>query len=138
MSKPGPDLQYRKLVALVDGILEECEDEVPCIIKKLDALDEATINELLTSDLLNAFQVFCYMFRADTGIDMQERLELEPASSLKRGLKIEETDLLEMYFVIHENKPVIAISDGDKVVASFSGKSAYEMGREFLNRPEYL
>jgi hypothetical protein len=138
MSTFGPDPQYLRLVALVDEILEECEDEVPCIVKKLDALDGDTINELLVSDLLNSYQIFSFVFRAETDMYMRERLELEPASSLKRGLKIEETDLLEMFFLIRENKPVIVISDGDKVVATFSGKSAYGQGREFLKNPEYL
>jgi hypothetical protein len=138
MSTFGPDPQYLRLVALVDEILEECEDEVPCIVKKLDALDADTISELIISDLLNSYQVFCFVFRAETDLYLRERLELEPASSLKRGLKIDETDLLEMYFLIRENKPVIVISDGDKVVATFAGKSAYGQGREFLKNPEYL
>jgi hypothetical protein len=138
MSKAGPDKPYRELVALVDAILEECEDEVPCIVTKLDTLDGDTINELLLSDLLNSYQIFYFMFRTGTDAYTRELLELQPASSLRGGLKVAETDLLDMVFLIHENKPVIAISDGDKVVASFSGKSAYEQGREFLKNPEYL
>ena len=94
-------------------------------------------DELLVSDQLNAYQVFYYFFRTKPDMLVQELLDLEPASSLIHGLKIEETDLLEMLFVIHENKAVIIISDGDKTVATFSGKSAYEQGREFFKNPEY-
>ena len=86
---------------------------------------------------MNAYQVFYYFFRIEPDILVQERLDLEPASSLINGLKIEETDLLEMYFGIRNAMPVIVISDGDKVVATFSGKSAYEQGRMFLKNPEY-
>lgn len=130
-------MPFRELVALIDGILEECEDEVPCIVNKLDGLDEAVQNELLVSDLLNAYQIFYFFFRTEPDALIRDRLELEPASSLRRGLLVEETDLLEMFFSIHANKPVIVISDGDKVVASFSGKSSYGQGRLFLENPEY-
>ena len=50
---------------------------------------------------------------------------------------MDETDLLEMYFGMKEGKPVIAVSDGDRIVAAFSGKSAYRQAREFLESPEY-
>jgi hypothetical protein len=137
MSDTGSGMPFRELVALIDGILEECEDEVPCIVNKLDGLDEAVQNELLVSDLLNAYQIFYFFFRTEPDALIRDRLELEPASSLRRGLLVEETDLLEMFFSIHANKPVIVISDGDKVVASFSGKSSYGQGRLFLENPEY-
>jgi hypothetical protein len=137
MDPADTPVPYSKLVALADHLFEQCEDDVTCLSPMLDALDSGTRNELLASDLLNAFQVFYYFFRTEPDMLVQERLDLEPASALIRGLKIEETDLLEMFFAIHENKPVIVISDGDKTVATFSGTSAYAQGRMFMKNPEY-
>lgn len=137
MTGAASPLPYDELVALVDDILDTCDDEVPCIVNKLEAVDGPARDEILVSDLLNAYQVFYYFFRADPGDLVRERLELEPASSLRAGLLIEETDLLEMYFGIKERKPVIVLSDGDKIVAAFSGTSAYGQGRQFLDNPEW-
>ncbi|MDD1689071.1 MAG: hypothetical protein LUQ66_00220 [Methanoregula sp.] len=138
MESTQPRPTFPELVALVDAILDDCDDNVPCIAKKLDALDADTRNELLVSDLLNAWQIFYFMFRTDPDLLTRERMELEPASSLANGLMIEETDLLEMYFAIRGAVPVIVVHDGDKTVATFTGKSAYAQGREVLLKPEYL
>jgi len=137
MSEAGNERPYSELVRIVDKILDACDDEVPCIVKRLDGLDERTRDELLISDLLNAYQVFYFMFRLDPGILIRERLELEPASSLRGGLLLDETDLLEMYFGIKDAKAVIVISDGDKIIAAFSGNAAYQQGREYLDKPEW-
>ena len=130
-------MPYLELAALFDVISEECDDNVRCITRKLDALSEDARKELVISDLLNAYQVFYFMFRTEPDDLVRERLELEPASALCCGLKIDQIDLLEMFFAIHENKAVIVISDGDTTLATFSGKSAYDQGRTFLENPEY-
>jgi len=137
MSEEGDPVPFHELVAIVDDILDACDDEVPCIVQRLEALDEPVRADLLTSDLLNAYQVFYYFFRLDPGDLIRELLELNPASSLRGGLLIDETDLLEIYFGIRETKPVVLISDGDKIVATFSGRSAYGQAREFLENPEW-
>ena len=137
MSEKGATLPYSRLVAIADKLLEDAEDDIFHLALSMDALEQPVRDELLVSDLLNAYQVFYYFFRIEPDMLVQERLDLEPASALIRGLKIEETDLLEMFFAIHDAKPVIIISDGEKTVATFSGKSAYEQGREFLKNPEY-
>lgn len=137
MSEAGAPRPYHELVALVEAILNECDDEVFCIIKKLGMLEPEVRNELFISDLLNAYQVFLYYFRAEPDILVQERLDLEPASSLRAGLKIDEVDLLEMIFLIRESKPVIVIWDGEKAVATFSGNNAYRDGKNYLENPEY-
>lgn len=138
MEPAGTGRPYQELVDIVDAILDECDDNVPCIAKKLDGLTEADRNELLLSDLLNAYQAFYWFFRTEPDILTMERMDLEPASSLKTGLLIEETDLLEMFFVIHNAAPVIVVHDGDKAVATFTGKTAYEQGRTMMKSPEYL
>jgi hypothetical protein len=137
MNAEGSGRPFQELVEIVDASLDACDDNVPCIAKKLGELDADSRNELLVSDLLNAYQVFFFFFRTEPDILTMERMDLEPASALRGGLKIEVTDLLEMYFVIHENIPVIVIHDGDKTVATFSGKTAYEQGRTFMKSPEY-
>lgn len=137
MEPAGTGRPYQELIGIVDAILDECDDDVPCIAEKLDTVDEASRNELLVSDLLNAYQAFYWFFRTEPDILTRERMDLEPASSLKTGLLIEETDLLEMYFIIHESVPVIVVHDGDKAVATFTGKTAYGQGREVMESMEY-
>lgn len=137
MSTEGRPRPYRELVDLVDAILDECDDDVPCIAKRLGTLESGDRAELFISDLLNAYQVFFYFFRIEPDLLVQELLELEPASTLINGLKIDEIDLLEMIFLIRDTKPVIIIWDGEKAVATFSGGSAYRDGKEYLENPEY-
>jgi len=137
MSTDGSPRPFHELVTLVDGILDTCDDDVPCIAKKLGALEPEVRSELFISDLLNAYQVFYYFFRIVPDILIEEQLELEPASSLRSGLKIDEVDLLEMFFVIREGKPLIIIHDGEKAVATFSGGSAFRDGKEYLENPGY-
>jgi len=94
-------------------------------------------NELMVSDLLNAWQVFYYYFRTVPDELVKERMELEPASSLTRGLKIDEVEFLELFFVMRDHKPLIVVSDGEKPVATFSGGNAFTDGMAYLENPEY-
>ncbi len=137
MSEKGAAIPYSRLVAIADALLEDADDDLALLARGIDALEQPVRDELLVSDQLNAYQVFYYFFRTEPDMLVQELLDLEPASSLVRGLKIEETDLLELSFGVRDAKPVIVISDGDKAVATFFGRSAYEQGREFLKSPEY-
>lgn len=137
MSENGAGIPFSRLVAIADRLLEESDDDMAVLARGIDALEQSVRDELLVSDQLNAYQVFYYFFRIAPEILVQERLDLEPASALRGGLMIEETDLLEMFFGIRDGKPIIVISDGDKTVATFVGKSAYEQGRTFLASPEY-
>ncbi len=137
MSEKEAGIPFSRLVATADLLLEAADDDIVLLAKGIDALEQPMRDELLVSDQLNAYQVFYYFFRIEPDILVQERLDLEPASALRGGLMIEETDLLEMFFGIRDGKPIIVISDGDKTVATFTGKSAYEQGRVFLTSPEY-
>lgn len=137
MSSDGSPRPFHELVTIVDGILDTCDDDVPCIAKQLGALEPDVRSELFISDLLNAYQVFYYFFRIVPDILIEEQLELEPASSLRSGLKIDEVDLFEMHFLIQNTRPVIVIHDGEKAVATFSGGSAYRDGKEYLENPGY-
>jgi hypothetical protein len=137
MSENGAGIPYSRLVAVADHLLEDADDTLAYLARGLESLEQPVRDELLVSDQLNAYQVFYYFFRIEPEMLVQERLELQPASALIQGLKIEETDLLEMFFRIEKAKPVIVISNGDTAVATFSGTSAYAQGRELLRNPEY-
>ena len=128
---------FTELVATADRMLEDCEDNYECLAVRLDNLAPEVRDELLVSDLLNAWQVFYFFFRTAGDDLLREQLELEPASSLIGGIKIRQNDFLEMIAGVRDGKPVIAISDGEKIVAAFSGSSAYKQGLEFMESPEY-
>ncbi len=136
MSPEHSAVPYHTLVATADKLLEECEDDVVCLSKKIGSLDAGLRSELLVSDLLNAYQVFYYSFRTFPDDLLKERLELEPASALVHGLKIDEIDLLELFFLIRGDQPVIAVSDGEKIVATFSGRSAYKDALAYCKNPD--
>jgi hypothetical protein len=137
MDPADAPVPYRKLVALADHLFEQCEDDVTCLSPMLDALDSGTRNELLASDLLNAFQVFFYFFRRMPDELVQERLELEPASSLIKGVKIDEIELLELFFAVKNHEPVIIVSDGETALMTFKGKKAYAEGLKYIENPPY-
>jgi hypothetical protein len=136
----NPDVSpvpYPTLVALADHLFEECEDDVKCLSHRIDALDPALRNELLVSDLLNAYQVFYYFFRILTDDLVCERLELEPASSLIRGIKIDEVELLDLVFSVKNHEPVITVSDGEHPLVTYKGKTAYTEGMKYIENPPY-
>ena len=137
MSPDSSPAQFAGLVALTDRLLEESDDDVVRLAEKIGSLDADVRNELMVSDLLNAWQVFYYYFRTVPDELVKERMELEPASSLPRGLKIDEVEFLELLFVMKDHKPLILISDGEKIIATFSGGNAYADGMEYLENPEY-
>ncbi|MGA2918612.1 hypothetical protein [Methanoregula sp.] len=128
---------YRSLVQLVDRLLDDCDEDVECLAIRLGGLDEHVRDELLVSDLLNAWQVFFYYFRTDPGVLNRERLDLEPASSLAAGFKLDEIDLLELVFLIRDHEPWMIVSDGEKAVASFKGRTAYGNAMKYCKDPEW-
>jgi len=137
MSSDKPAVPYSELVALADRLLEESDDDVALLATRIGSLDADVRNEILVSDLLNAWQVFYYYFRIVPDELVKERMELEPASALPRGLKIDEVEFLELFFVMRDHKPLIIISDGEKPVATFSGGNAYTDGMAYLENPKY-
>jgi hypothetical protein len=137
MNPDGSTVPYHTLVALADHLFEECEDDVKCLSHRIDALDSALRNELLVSDLLNAYQVFYYFFRILPDELVGERLELEPASSLTRGVKIDEVELLDLVFSVKDHEPIIEVSDGEQPLMTFTGKNAYTDGLKYIENPPY-
>jgi hypothetical protein len=68
---------------------------------------------------------------------VQERLELEPASSLIKGVKIDEIDLVDLTFSVKNHEPVIVVSEGDIPLKTFKGKTAYAEGLKYMENPPY-
>jgi len=128
---------YTELVAIADHLFEKCEDDVSCLASRMDLLEPEIRNELLVSDILNSYQVFFYYFRICPDELVRERMELEPASSLVKGVKIDEIELLELFFGVKNHEPVIVVSDGETVLGTFRGKNAYIQGLKFMENPPY-
>lgn len=137
MSFEGSKVSYAELVAIGDRLFEKCEEDVACLASRIDAIDTSVRNELLVSDILNSFQVFYYYFRVFPDELIAERLELEPASSLIQGVKIDEIELLELIFSVKNHEPVIVVSDGEKTITAFKGKTAFADGLKYIENPPY-
>jgi len=137
MNPVGSSIPYPELVAIADRLFEECEDDVMCLASRMDLLDAGIRNELLVSDVLNSYQVFYYYFRTCPDELVCEKLELEPASSLIQGVKIDEIELLELFFSVKSHEAVITVSDGEKALVTFRGKNAYSDGLKYIENPPY-
>jgi hypothetical protein len=128
MEFPPQLLPYHELVAAADQILDECDDDVVLLSEKLDQLPNQVRDELLVSDMLNAFQVFYYFFKETPGELPTERLILSPGSALLDG----EIKLLELIFAIIDHQPVIVVSDGEHALGTFLGPDAYRDGLMYI------
>ena len=126
-------ISFSELARIADQILEKAEDDPEILARELDALAPVIRNELLTSDLLNAYQVFFYFFREDPGDLEQDRLTLQPASALMTGVMMSETELFELSFSIDTGDPVFSVTDGDQIVARFRGADSYRKALRFLD-----
>jgi hypothetical protein len=130
---PGSTLiPFSELVRVADGMFAECGDDEAALAQRLETLPEPIRDELLVSDLLNAWQAFFYFFRTWPVEIVRERLELEPASVLVPGVFLGEVELLDLVFGITDRRPVVTVSDGDTVLAIFSGPTAYRDALSFI------
>ncbi|GAB7016130.1 hypothetical protein [Methanogenium cariaci] len=125
--------EYSELAELADRILATGEDDVTELVSVLDTLDEGVRNELLVSDFLNAYQVFWYFFRYEPEILAAERLMLSSASSLPRGVLVEERDIYEIWFRVVDALPEMRVTDGEEVLVTFRGKGAYRDAAEWVD-----
>ncbi len=132
MESPAQPAPYYELAEIADQILDECGEDVALLSTRLDGLSGPVRDDLLVSDLLNAFQVFYYFFKDTPGDFPMERLMLSPASALLDGLLVDETELLEIIFAIVDYRPVIVVSDGEHAVATFLGEDAYKDGLMYI------
>ncbi len=126
-------MSYRELSHTVDLLLDRVDEDTDALVKELDNFSPEIRDELFRSDLLNAFQVFYFYFREDPGDLERERLELEPASSLIGGVKIDEIELLELVFRLDKEDGVISVTDDEQILANFRGTDAYRKAKEFID-----
>ncbi len=132
MSDEEP-LPYAQLTRIADAILETGEDDPDTLAGNLDRLDPWVRDELFASDLLNAFQVFYYFFREDPGDLECDRLMLQPASALSTGVVVTEREFYEVIFRVDDSEPVVLVSDGDAILASFTGAEAYWQALAYID-----
>ncbi|MCX6693043.1 MAG: hypothetical protein NT074_00580 [Methanomicrobiales archaeon] len=123
--------EYRELARLADRLLAKAKDRQHLAVL-LDELDPAIQVELLCSDLLNAHQVFVYAFREEPDCLARERMELEPASALTRGITISEYDLAKMIFSYKDGEGTLTLTEGGSHIATFRGRTAYRDISTFL------
>jgi hypothetical protein len=126
-------LPYSMLIQIADSILEAGEDDPDALAVSLDQLDPEIRDELLASDLLNAFQVFYYFFREAPGDLETDRLILQPASAVLTGVVVTERELYDVIFRVEKGSPVIVVSDGESVLAGFHEKDAYRQALRFID-----
>ncbi len=124
---------YYELAALADSLFTISDEDEEKLAGLLDELDPGVRRELLSSDLLNAYQVFYYYFRETPDELVQDRLLLHAASDLGGGLLIEEYDIYEVILAVKDELPVIVVTDGDEETARFSGRSAYREMMAYLS-----
>ncbi|MFA5613346.1 MAG: hypothetical protein WC993_02625 [Methanoculleus sp.] len=125
-------VDYSELADIADRLFEASDDDDEQLADVLDTLDEETRDALLTSDFLNAYQVFYYYFRERPGDMARERLQLSAASDLARGITIDEIDIYEVIFYQKDSDPGLLLTDGENVQARFSGRGAYREMAGFL------
>ncbi len=120
------------LAEIADRLFEESGDDEEELAGLLDSTDPALIRELITSDYLNAYQAFFFFFRENPGDLEKERLILEPASAVLHGVSFAEIDLVELIFAVRNDIPYIILSDGETVLAEFSGRDAYREAVRYI------
>ncbi|HWQ67626.1 MAG TPA: hypothetical protein VN372_12270 [Methanospirillum sp.] len=124
--------QFSELSDIADGIFERCDDQILCIIQELLRLEPHIRNDLLSSDLLNCWQVFNYYFRADPGDLAEEFLTFHPAGELSRGVPMGEIGLYTLTFYVKDTIPEIKIEDDIQEIARFKGAAAWHETVVFL------
>ncbi|MBP2145589.1 hypothetical protein J2129_001043 [Methanofollis sp. W23] len=124
---------YPTLAEIADRLLEQADEDDEKLVRLLDDLSDDLRLELLTSDLLNAYQAYLYFFREEPGGELQaERLMLTPASETLRGILFDEADVFELVFSVGEGGAGIEVSDGEKTYERFTGKGARERAVDYV------
>ena len=124
---------YAELADLADGLFEASGDDDELLAERLDTLDGETRAALLSSDFLNAYQVFYYFFRETPDELAMERLQLHAASDLARGIVIDGIDIYDLVFSVKGGNPVLVLTDGENTLARFEGERAYGEILEYLD-----
>lgn len=125
---------YDQMSEIVDSIFERCDDDPACIAAELRKLDSVIRDEILVSDLLNAWQVFWYYFAAYPGDDAVENLLLHSASELFIGVPMGDYGIFSLVFLVTNRDPEIRISDDIQEIARFAGTSAWKDTLHFMEK----
>ncbi len=130
----GPESNsYRDLAKIADRLFAQSHDDEEQLAAALDSAPQEVRQELLASDLLNAYQVFFYYFREVPDELAKERLLLLPASALAHGTILSEIDYVEVVFQVEQGVPVITLHDEGQVIANYHGKDAYRNAMQFID-----
>jgi hypothetical protein len=131
----GPDLSISQgeLADFADWALEKSGDDAFRLADVLDGIEISSAQALITSDFLNAYQAWIWFFRSEPDDLARDRMMLEPASELVEGVLIGEVDLFEVVFVIRDGEGMIDVTDGVDILASFRGRDAPSLSREFID-----
>jgi hypothetical protein len=124
---------YRDLAKIADRLFVQSHDNEEQLATALDSVPQDVRQELLASDLLNAYQVFYYYFREIPDELAKERLLLLPASALTHGVVLSEIDYVEVVFQVEQGIPGIALHDEGQVIANYHGKDAYRSAKQFID-----
>jgi hypothetical protein len=126
--------QYDTLSDIADTIFRRCDDDPSCIASEIRKLDPDTQCDLLTSDLLNAWQVFWYYFKDYPGDEAVEFLNFHPAGDLVRGVPMGDVGLFTLTFQMIVDEPEIIVSDDIGEIARFRGITAWEETRTYIEK----
>ena len=130
----GPqEKSYRDLANIADRLFIQSNDNEEELATALDSVAEEVRQDLLRSDLLNAYQVFYYYFREFPGELAKERMLLLPASTLSHGVILAEINYVEVVFQVEQGSPVITLHDEGQVIANYQGKDAFRNARQFID-----
>ena len=121
-----------ELAVLADRVLQIAGEDEARLAEVLDTLDPGDRAALLDSDLLNAFQLFYYHFRAVPDPLAQDRLLLHPAQDAREGILVGGDEDLDIFFLVRNGTPVIEIREADEIVTSFEGMDAYHRALAYL------
>ncbi|HWQ63221.1 MAG TPA: hypothetical protein VN429_02310 [Methanospirillum sp.] len=124
--------RYADLADLVEGILDRCDDDPACIAVALNTLEPGTRNDILSSDLLNAWQVFWYYFQAYPGDEQVEFLVFHSAGELSRGVPMGVAGIFRLTFIVKAGEPCILIEDDIIEIARFKGLSSWSDAQKYL------
>ncbi len=130
----GPERKsYRDLAKTAERLFIQSNDDEEQLATALDSVEDTVRQDLLTSDLLNAYQVFYYYFREFPGDLAKERLLLLPAPALLQGVILAEINDVEVVFHVEPDGPVITLYDEGRVLANYHGKDAYLNASQFID-----
>lgn len=125
---------YAELSRVVEEIFSRCNDDSRCIAAELNTLEPDIRADILSSDLLNAWQVFWYFFQEYPGDEAVEFLVFHSAGDLAQGVPMGDKGIFTLTFIVRDGEPWIRIEDDIVEVARFSGSSAWKDACRYLEK----